>query len=161
MEGGRGNPHMGEKPRLRKPKARLEQDEGDDEETTDPIERGRAEFEGGRFHPDQHVVFLVLMGIDRVIGQRPRDAAEIEKHSGPGDPLMDGTPADKGAPVEGEPEKDLRPVGETLHEGIDGDDSERGRADDDGRPIELQKDREAGQALQDEEDDGRPDAHLA
>ncbi len=64
-------PIWARRPRLRKPQTCIDEDEREHEEAADPLGRGRAEFERRRFDPDQHVVFLVLMGIDRVIGKRP------------------------------------------------------------------------------------------
>src|SRR5262245_50598058 len=101
------------------------------------------------------------MGVDRVIGERPGDAAEIEKEGWPGEAVMNGAPADECSPIEGQPQENLRPVGEALHERIDGDDGQRCRADREGRYIELKQDEETQQALQAEKGEGRFDAHLA
>src|SRR5690554_3770862 len=37
----------------------------------------------GGFHPDQRIILAVLMGVDRIIKERPGDAGQIEQHRRP------------------------------------------------------------------------------
>ena len=52
------------------------------------------------------------------------------------------------APVEGESQEQLRPVGESLHERVDRDKNQRGGAERHGEPVELDQDEKTGEALQ-------------
>src|SRR5262245_36183722 len=74
---------------------------------------------------------------------------------------MDGGPADKRSPVEGDPQEDLRPIGEALHERVDHDRDQRGGTDEDREAVELEKDRKADHALGSEIDERRNEAYLA
>ncbi len=101
------------------------------------------------------------MRIDRVVGQRPADAAGIEQQRCCGERAVRGAPAHQRAPVEGQPQHRLWPVGDALHERIDGDDRQRGNTEHHGEAVELQQDHETGEAEQDQEGNGLGDAHLA
>ena len=57
--------------------ADAETHEREGEEDADENLAAAAEQPRGRFYADDRVVFLVLMRIDRVIGERPQDAAQI------------------------------------------------------------------------------------
>ena len=69
-----------------------------------------AEFERGRFQPEQRVVLAVLMGVDGVVADGPGDGAGIEHGRGPFEPPEHRGVADERAPVEGKAEHGLRPV---------------------------------------------------
>src|SRR5262249_2893732 len=70
-------------------------------------------------------------------------------------------PSHQRAPGEGEAEHDLRPVGDALHEGINGDHAERGEPDIDREAIELQQNHEPDHRLQHEKGRGGGDRHLS
>ena len=70
-------------------------------------------------------------------------------------------PAEQRAPVEGEPEQDLRPPGEALGEGIDRDERQRGDAEHDRERRKAQEDREGHERLRHHPDHRRPRADLA
>ncbi len=83
--------------------------------------RVRAEEPRRRADADQRVVLLVLMGVDRVVADRPQDAAGVEEHRRPVEAAEDRRPAHQRPPRKGDPEAELRPVGDALHEGVDRD----------------------------------------
>ena len=56
------------------------------------------------------VVFLVLMGVDRVVADRPQDAADEQQIRRQAQIAVDRRPAHQRAPVEGDPQLRLRPV---------------------------------------------------
>ncbi len=70
-------------------------------------------------------------------------------------------PADEGAPVEGEAQHDLRPMGETLQKRIDGDEDERGGAELDGEGVELDQHQEADEGANGGEGQRLGRRHLA
>ena len=72
-----GQPDMGDQRAARKPDRGIDKNQGQGEEAGEPGQAVPAEVQRRRFDADQNVVVLVLVGIDRVIGQRPEDAAEI------------------------------------------------------------------------------------
>ena len=65
---------------------------------------------------------------------------------------MNGRPAQKGAPVEGEAEDELRPVGEPLHERIEDDEPHRAGAQQHRVPVELKKNKKSEPELSGEKD---------
>ena len=54
-----------------------------DQEPAQPFRGPFREQAGCGFDADQRVVFLVLMGIDRIVKQRPPDPGDIEDHGLP------------------------------------------------------------------------------
>lgn len=110
-----------------------------------------AEQARGGAHADQGVVFAVLQGVDRVIGDRPQGEAEIEQVDRAGDQAGGGR-ADQDAPVEGEAEPGLRPPGDALGEGIDGDQRQGEQGGDLRVPGQEQPDDEARAELGGEEE---------
>ena len=91
-----------------------------------------AEQACGRAHADDGVVFLVLVRIDRVVADHPQDRAEIEHDRRAIEIAELHRPSHQRAPGKGEAEHELRPVGEPLHERIDGDDGQRRDAEQNG-----------------------------
>ena len=83
---------------------------------------------------DQRVVGLVLMGVDRVVAERPEEARGVEQQRRGGELAGRRRPADQRAPVEGDAEEGLRPPGDPLHQRIDHDQRQR---------AERERDREA------------------
>ena len=60
-----------------------------------------------------------LVGVDGVVDDGPGDATGVERQAdGPGAGAEGGRGAEEGAPVEGEAEEELGPVGEALHERV-------------------------------------------
>ena len=145
-----GQPHGG-----------IDEAERQREEQGQPPDGPVAEFQRGGLEADQRIVLLVLVGVDGVIGERPRHATGIEQHGGQRQRTVDRLPAHQRSPVEGQPQHRLRPVGDALHEGIDGNDQQRGGTRCHREPVELQQDDEAEEAEQDEEGEGLLHAHLA
>ena len=58
-------------------------------------------------------------------------------------------------------EHDLRPIGDALHEGVDGNDDQRRDPGRDGEAVELQQHKEPDQRLGHKERRRLGDAHLA
>ena len=83
------------------------------------------------------------MGVDGVVGERPENAARVEQQRGLSEGAGMGRPSHQRAPIKCKPQNELRPIGNALHEGIDGENQAGGEASDDGRAIELQKYSEA------------------
>ena len=116
--------------------------------------RASAEQQRRRLDADQRVVFGVLMGVDRVIADHPGDRAGVKQEGRRIEPAELHGKAHQRAPRERQAEHDLRPVGDALHEGIGGDDAERGDAGENREAIELHEDDEPDQRLQHEENGG-------
>src|SRR5216683_2230484 len=116
--------------------------------------RRRAERQGGGFDADENVVLLVLMGVDRVVAERPADAAGIEQQRRLGQGTGCRRPAEQRAPVEIEPQEELRPIGNALHEGIGRDQQQHEKAERDRQPVEAEQHGGADGELQREEDCG-------
>src|SRR5690606_17996026 len=136
------------------------QADGGHEESGEPPARRRTEEPRGGLHPDQHVVLLVLMSIDRVVEERPGDAGGVEKHCRPVHPPGMGGRGEDGAPVERQPEKELRPPGKALGIGVDRYQAERGKPERDRQPVVGQEDEPGGCHLRRHPDHRLPDADL-
>lgn len=94
-----------------------------------------------------------LMRVDRVVHDTPRHPARIHwQRHGPVHAPRDRRPAEQRAPVERQPEHDLRKVRDALHERVDDDEGEAGRAQEDRVPVELREDSEAHGELAAQED---------
>ena len=130
-------------------------------EQAEPAPRCGGETAGRRAHADDGVVALVLHGVDRVVDQGPGDAADIERDGGPGERAGHRGIAHQRAPVEGQPQHDLRPVGEALHRRIDGDQDQRQQRHAAGELVELEQDRRADGRLQHHPDQRIAQLHLA
>ena len=92
------------------------------------------------------------MGVDCVIADRPKHGTDIE-HDGCGTQRSEGcSPAHQRPPGKGQPQEELRPVGKTFGEWIDGDDGQRTNSKDNGKEIELQQHDQTHDCLQDHED---------
>ena len=124
-------------------------------EQREPAPRRRGEAPGRRAHADDGIVALVLHGVDRVVDQRPGDAAGIEREGGPRQRAGHRGIAHQRAPVEGQPQHDLRPRGEALHRRIDGDQDQRQQRHAAGELVELEQDGDADQRLQHHPDQAR------
>ena len=74
---------------------------------------------------------------------------------------MKRRPAQQRAPVEGQAQHRLRPIGDALHERIDGDDRQRGNPEDDREPVKLREHQESRKAERNQECKCLCDAHLA
>ena len=120
-----------------------------------------AEQQRGGFDADQRIVFAILVGVDGVVADHPGDRAGIEQKRRHIEPAESAGPAHQRAPGKRQPEHDLRPIGDALHERIDHDDGERGDAERDGEAVERDQYGKADKRLQDEEQSRLRDAHLA
>ena len=60
------------------PSGDAEQRDGGGVKDKQPGPGVRAQFQGRGFNPDQRVVFLVLMSVDRVVAQRPGDSRRVK-----------------------------------------------------------------------------------
>ena len=84
------------------------------------------------------------MRVDRVVDDGPGDPSHVEGHAGrPVAGPVDGGPAQQRAPVEGQSQDELRPVGEALHEGVADDQAHGAGAEQDRVPVQLEKDHQA------------------
>lgn len=83
-------------------------------------------------HARLGIVDLVLMRINRVVGNAPDSRARIQRqHSRPVARTCDGRPAKHGTPCEREAHSDLRPVRVALQQWIDGHRDQSGASEDD------------------------------
>ena len=78
-----------------------------------------SELYGGRLEAEHEVVLFVLVGIDRVVADRPEHRTAIEQYGGQAYSARDRAPANECAPIEGEAKRDLRPVSVALQKRID------------------------------------------
>src|SRR5690242_21354164 len=108
----------------------------------------RSKRNGRRFDADADIVFLVLMGIDRVVTDGPEDATDVEQQCWPGERASDGSPADQSPPVEIEAEKHLRPIRDALHERIGGDQYKDSGPEQDRSAVEAEQNRRPEGQLQ-------------
>ena len=92
------------------------------------------------------------MRIDGIIHDRPADSRCVERQGGlPDHGALSGRPGHEDAPVEDEPEHQLRPVGDALHQRVQQHQGQRGDAQQDGGPVELQQQQGARRELRREE----------
>ena len=100
------------------------------------------------------------MGVDGVVADDPGDRAGIEHVGGPIEPAKGCRPSHQRAPGERQPEKNLRPIGDPLHERIDRDHRKRGDAGRDRERIELHQHGKPDQRLHAQESRGGGHAYL-
>ena len=122
--------------------------------------RALAEQQRGRLDADHQIVLAVLVRVDGVIADHPGDRPGIEHERRPIEPAEGGRPAHQRAPGEGEAEHDLRPIGDALHERIDGDHQQRGEAGHHREAVELDQHQQSDQRLRQHEERGLRDRHL-
>ena len=108
-------------------------------ENEQPRPGARAQRQGRGFDPDQRVVLLVLMRVDRVVADSPEHPAEIEQQRRPAERAGDRGPADQRPPIEIEAEKELRPIGHPLHQRISADQSENGDPEHYADPVQAEQ----------------------
>jgi hypothetical protein len=114
-----------------------------------------AEAEGGGFDADERVVFAILDGVDRVVTERPEDQARRRAGRlacGESRPCVCRGGGDEDAPVEGEPEPDLRPPGDAFHQRIERDHGNGAERHQLGEVGQAQQHAEANEALSQQPD---------
>ena len=93
------------------------------------------------------------MRVDRVVAERPENPAEIEQYRWPGEGTGHRGPAEEGAPVEVEPEKELRPPGDALHERVGADQRQHADPEPPAQGFEAEQHGAADRELHRHEDD--------
>ena len=101
------------------------------------------------------------MGIDGVVPQGPEKQPRIQKPIRHIQPACLCRKAQQRAPVEGQPQPGLRPPGDAFHEGIGQHQQQRGRAQKDREPVELQQNDQPDQAQRHDKDGRLPHRHRA
>ena len=91
------------------------------------------------------------MGVDGVVTERPEETAGVKGQRFAAKRPGHRRESQQRAPVEGDAEKGLGPVGDALHEGVGEDEHQRSGAKGDGEAIEAQQYAERGHKLKDEE----------
>ncbi len=162
MQGGRlpgemggGGEQRGQRQRFRPhpPQRCAEQDDRRRIEDRDPRLRPLPERARARLDPGERVVLDILQCVDRVVAERPGDAAGVEqehrrRRRG------DRAPRDGNAPVEGQAEPCLRPPGDPLHERIGGNQREACQRDPRRQRPQCQQDGQGGERQHHEPDGG-------
>mmetsp|Transcript_11526 Transcript_11526/g.35040 ORF Transcript_11526/g.35040 Transcript_11526/m.35040 type:complete len:322 (-) Transcript_11526:135-1100(-) len=119
-----------------------------------------AKMERSGLDANLDVVRLVLVGVDRVVHQGPRHPGQVERQSDPQvQATVDRRPPKECAPVDGQAQHRLGPVGDPLHQRIGHDEREGRGAEGLGERVQLKQDPEAERELRAEEGDrtGRGD----
>ena len=92
------------------------------------------------------------MRVDGIVDDRPADARRVERQrGGPGDGALRRRPGHQHAPVERQAERQLRPVGDALHQRVEQHQRQRRDAQHNGGPVELQQQQRADRQLRREE----------
>ena len=86
------------------------------------------------------------MGVDRVVAQGPTDAAHVEHDRRGAQASGCCGPTEQGAVIKGEAKPYLGPPGDSLHEGVGGDERQRGGAEPDGEAVEAEQHRKTDEA---------------
>ena len=161
MHGKRDEPEREDQPCTSSPSSDCDQRQGKRVEQREHRLGALTEEQRRRLDADERVVVAILVRVDSVIADHPAYGAGVEQNRRCIETPKGRRPSHQRAPGEGEPEHNLRPVGDPLHERIDRDHRQRGEADEDREPVELQQNRKPEQCLQREKAGGGRDRHLS
>src|SRR5262245_58008182 len=98
-------------------------------ETDEPLSRVLAKQTRSRMHADDGVIFLVLMGVDGIVSDHPKDRTAVKENGRQAEFTKGRRPAHECAPGKCKPQNELRPVRYSLREWVDRDDSKRSNAE--------------------------------
>lgn len=145
----------------RKHDSQTKKDDGQRHEKPQPSAAVITEKPRCRFHADQGIVFCVLMRIDRIVKKCPCDTGHIKNDGHGPDAVGMRSPGKQSPPVEGQPQKHLRPPCKAFCERIDRHRHQCRDAQNNRCRVKADQDEECQERLNDHPDQRTFDADLA